>query len=303
MGLVADVAQRAPRMLSRNYLGKTRGFRRILFVTSPAKVGDIGQGRLMRRRVVRLSVSRLRPMAGFASHMGVLPGIVHLGLIRMAHIALLMPGIRNGLLTNGIERARIVVAVLAESFRNECGAGDEENAKSGQQHGRGADQVAGIAKKLTHAAPFQGTPASNHGLPRGRRCCIGLASSGPNDPLVENSYKSILEGRFCGVFLRPRNAKCPMRWVSTPKPWGNRLRSPADLPSPGFGFAIPVDFRTSTDGPLRGPQSVLGRPALNSSFRISPRTPLRARWHNPMRGCSGRIWRAMCAGTRLSEGW
>ena len=54
---------------------------------------------------------------------------------------------------NGVERARPVVAVLAEGLGNHGGANEEKDAQTDQQNDRGTDQMARVVKKTAQTHP------------------------------------------------------------------------------------------------------------------------------------------------------
>src|ERR1035441_1101366 len=62
MGLMTGVTERAAGVLHGDHLRKILGLGGVFFVAPPAEVGDVGQGGLMRRRVVGVGVRRLRPV-------------------------------------------------------------------------------------------------------------------------------------------------------------------------------------------------------------------------------------------------
>ncbi len=159
MRLMTGVAERAAGVFGRHYLGEASGFGRVFFVAAPAEVGHVRQLRLVRRRVVRQGVDRLRSMAGFAGDVCVLSRCARFGLVVVAHDALVLPGVGNGAGADPFQGGRVVVPVFAKGFRNERGADHQKDGESGQQNGRGTDQVSRIPKKLTqrHYPPFQGT--------------------------------------------------------------------------------------------------------------------------------------------------
>ncbi len=145
-------------MLGRDHLGKASGFGRIFFMTAPAEVGHVGQGRFVRRGIVSQGVRRLRAMARLAGDMCVLSRSADCGLLIVAHDALVLPGVVHRALANPLQGRRVVMTVFSEGFRNECSADSQEDAETGQQNQGGADQVSGFPKKLTQAeTPLSGT--------------------------------------------------------------------------------------------------------------------------------------------------
>src|SRR5438128_1463998 len=83
--LMAGVAERAAGMLGGNDLREFRRFGRVLLVTASAEIGDVGKGRLQRRRIVR--VLCLRTVARLARDLRMTPGRPRLPLILVAHQA------------------------------------------------------------------------------------------------------------------------------------------------------------------------------------------------------------------------
>ncbi len=154
MWFMTAVAQGPTRVFGGRYLREIRGLGRILFMAAPAKGGDVRQNRFMSGRVVRQGVRRLGTVAGLARYVGVLPCVMDFRLVLVAENARFVPGVGNGLLPDDVQSPWTVVAVLAEGLGNECGTNREKDTEGGQQDCCGSDQVAGIAKKLTHGAPL-----------------------------------------------------------------------------------------------------------------------------------------------------
>ncbi len=89
----------------------------------------------------------LRPVTGFAGHVGVLTSGTRLGFILMTEDACSLAGEGGLPLPNRSERRRTVMSVLAEGLRNDGAPNNHEKRQPGEQDGRGADQMAGIAKE------------------------------------------------------------------------------------------------------------------------------------------------------------
>jgi hypothetical protein len=139
VGLVARIAEHAPGVFGRDHLREARWFGRILLMTAPAQVGDIGQLRHVGHWVVRMF--REGAMAGFAGDVRVLSHRARLSLIVVAEHARVLPGKSHGTRPDGIECGWAVVPVLAKPFGNDKGTDEQENAKDGRQNDRWPDQM------------------------------------------------------------------------------------------------------------------------------------------------------------------
>ena len=127
MGLVTGVAQHAAGVPGSGDLGEGFGFRRVLFVAAGAEGGDVRERGLIGLTVhLGVGVFRLGSVAGLAGHVSVSSCGTHFGLVVVAHHAGVLPGVRDGVLANGGERARAVVSVLAEAFWNHGGPNHQE---------------------------------------------------------------------------------------------------------------------------------------------------------------------------------
>jgi hypothetical protein len=149
---MARVAKHAARVFGSNHLRKGFGFGRVLFMAAAAEAGHVGQLGLVRGRIVGSSVQVLRTVAPLAGDVGVLAGGPGVTLIVVAQKAGILTRVRNRLLPDHFERGRPVMAVLPEFFGNHGGANNQKQTKPGQQHQRGADQMARVPKQ---AFPFR----------------------------------------------------------------------------------------------------------------------------------------------------
>src|ERR1035438_4288271 len=154
VGLMARVTKRAAGMLRGDHLRKVLGLGGVLFVAAPAEIGNIGQGRLMRRRVVGVGMGRLRTVARFAGDMGVLAGGARLGLLVVAHHAGVLAGERDGVLADDVERRCVIVTVLAESLRDQRGADQQKGGESNDQNDSGANEMTRVTQKLAQGPSF-----------------------------------------------------------------------------------------------------------------------------------------------------
>jgi hypothetical protein len=73
----------------------------------------------------------------------------------MAKHALGLPGERHGVLPDGFQRARAVVAILAESLGNDCHPDQQEDAKPRDQNGRRTDKMSRIPENAAQHNPLQ----------------------------------------------------------------------------------------------------------------------------------------------------
>jgi hypothetical protein len=78
-----------------------------------------------------------------------------LRLIVMAQDAGVLACIGDRLGADELESARAVVAVAAEAFGDDRGAGDEEDTQADDEHDRGSNQVGPIPEQAFQDVPFQ----------------------------------------------------------------------------------------------------------------------------------------------------
>ena len=130
MRLMAAGAEGASGVLGGDHLGKASGLGGVLFVAAPAEVGHVGEDGLMRGGVVRIRVSGLRSVAGFASDVRVFAGSAHPGLVVVAHHASILTGVGDGMLADDGEGRGVIVAVLAEGLGNEGRTDEKEGCES-----------------------------------------------------------------------------------------------------------------------------------------------------------------------------
>jgi len=142
MGLMARIAKHAAGVLRSNDLGESFGFGRVLLVAAAAEIGDVGELGLVGRGVVGVGMRGLRAMAGFAGDMGVPAGGAGLGLIVVAQDTGILARVGDRALTDHVEGAGAVVAVLAESFRDDGGAYNQKETEPGQEDESRANQMA-----------------------------------------------------------------------------------------------------------------------------------------------------------------
>ena len=90
---------------------------------------------------------RLRPVTGLAGNMGVFAGGAGLGFVVVAEDAGVLAGKGERPLADQIQCRRTIVAVLAESFRNNRAPNDQESSQPSQQNRGRADEMAGIPKE------------------------------------------------------------------------------------------------------------------------------------------------------------
>ncbi len=126
---MALVAGHAAGMLGGDHLGKVSWLGGVLFMATPAEVGDVGQLRNVGRGIV--GVLRQGSMAGLAGDMGMFARGACFGFVVMAEYAGVLPGVGDGVLANQRKRARAVVAVLAKSFGDNRAAYHQKHRQAG----------------------------------------------------------------------------------------------------------------------------------------------------------------------------
>jgi len=132
VGLMALVAEHAAGMLGGHHLGEAAWLGCVFLVAAPAEIGDVGQLRYVRRRIV--GVLRQRPVTGFACHVSVLAGCTCFGLIIVAKNTGVLPRVRDGMLPDQCKRTRTKVAVLPKGFGDNRAAHHQEYRQTGQQN-------------------------------------------------------------------------------------------------------------------------------------------------------------------------
>lgn len=150
---MARGAQHAAGVLGSDYLREAFGFGRILLMAAAAKVGHVGERRLVRRRIVSRRVQCQRTVARLAGHMGVPARGPRFALILVAQQAHVLPGVGNRALPDGIERTRAIVTKAAEPLGDHRRANYQKQTEPGQQYQRGANQMARVPKQK--GSPFE----------------------------------------------------------------------------------------------------------------------------------------------------
>ena len=156
MGLMALIAGHAAGMVGGNHLGEVARLGRVLFVAAPAEVGDVGQLRNVRRRIV--GVLRQWPMTGFAGYVSVFAGSAGCGLVNMADNAGSLPGVGDGMLPDQGKRAGAIVAVLSKGLGDNSAAHHQEDRHAGQQNQGWANQVTCIPHQTPQCSLFPRKP-------------------------------------------------------------------------------------------------------------------------------------------------
>jgi len=124
MGLVARVAEHALGMRGGDDLGEGGGFGGVLLMAPAAEVGDVWEFGFGRAGVVCGGVGVLGAVAGFAGNVGVFSGGARGSLGVVTGETRVLAGVGEGLGANGIEGSGGEVAIAAEVFRDNGGAGD-----------------------------------------------------------------------------------------------------------------------------------------------------------------------------------
>ena len=148
MGLVAAVTQHAAGMFDGRHLGEFRGFGRVLFMAAAAQVGDVGQLRNVRHRV--LGMLRQGAMAGFAGDMSVFACGARFAFILVAHQAGVLPGKRDGVLADQGQGAGPIMPILAEGFGDNGATDYQKEREPGEQNQGGSNEMSGIPEEMAH---------------------------------------------------------------------------------------------------------------------------------------------------------
>lgn len=162
MRLVAGVASRAAGVFGSDYLREIFGFGRVLLVASPAKIGDIGEFRRDRTRVVGMFGQRT--VAGFAGDVRMFAGGAELRLVVVAHHAGILAGVARGAGADQVEGPRPVMAELAEVLWNDGSPNHQKGPHGGYQDQCRADEVSPFMKQTAQEAPFFGRLNCCHGV-------------------------------------------------------------------------------------------------------------------------------------------
>ena len=145
MRLMTGVAGHPAGVLGGDHLWKTAGLGGVLFMAAPAEIGDIRAFRDVGGGIV--GVLGEGPVAGLAGDVRMLAGFAGVSLVVVAHDAGILAGIGDGPLPYGGERARAVVAVLAEVLGDHRAADRQEKAESGQEDDGRANEMSRVVKQ------------------------------------------------------------------------------------------------------------------------------------------------------------
>ena len=126
-------------MLGGDHLREGGRFGGVLFVAATAQVGYVGKFGHMRGRVVRMLCQRA--VASFAGYVGVFAGGTCGRLIVVAHHACVLSGKGDWVLTNQLERAGPVMAVLPEGLGDDGAPYEQENRENGKQNQSRSNQM------------------------------------------------------------------------------------------------------------------------------------------------------------------
>jgi len=132
VGLMTAITGHAAGVFGGDHLREVFRFGGVLFMAAPAQIGYLGKFGYMRGRIVR--VGRQGAMAGFAGDVGVFAGGAGSGFAIVAHHAGILPGERDGVLADQVERPRTVVAVLSERLGNDGASHHQEGRHRGQEY-------------------------------------------------------------------------------------------------------------------------------------------------------------------------
>jgi len=149
---MALIAGHAAGMLGGNHLGEVARLGRVLFVAAPAEVGDVGQLRNVRRRIV--CVLRQGPMTGFAGYVSVFAGGAGCAFVNVADNAGSLPGVSDGMLPDQGKRAGAIVAVLSKRFGDNRAAHHQKCGHTGQQNQGRANQMTSVPQQTAHYSLF-----------------------------------------------------------------------------------------------------------------------------------------------------
>lgn len=155
MRLVAGVAGRAARMFFCGDLGEGGRLGRVLFMAATAEIGDVGELGLGGGGVVGGGVRVLGSVTGFTGDVGMASGGAGGRLGVVAGDTGVLAGVGDGLGADGVERAGAEVAVAAEIFGDDRGAGDQEDGEADDQNDRGANQMGRVPEQTVQSNPFR----------------------------------------------------------------------------------------------------------------------------------------------------
>jgi len=130
--LMALIAGHAAGMLGRSHLGEASWLGRVLFVATPAEVGDVRQLGNVRRGIVR--VLRQGSVTRFARYVSVLAGCARLGFVVMAENAGVLPGECDGPLPDHGKRSRTIMTVLSKSLGDNRATYHQKYGQASQQN-------------------------------------------------------------------------------------------------------------------------------------------------------------------------
>jgi hypothetical protein len=172
---VAALARHPRVVRHRVDLREPRRSRRVVGVTQGALIAPTRNRGFDVHRSVR--VRRGRPVAHFAREPPVIPVGLHLGDITVAHTALPLPCVLDGVRGNEIERRCAVVAFVAE------GLGNEEAPRYHQRGHRDHEHECQSGNLLRY--PHKATPRET-----GARCCSGTRTQ-PSADATLNEVKRL----------------------------------------------------------------------------------------------------------------
>ena len=153
MGIVADAAGRIPGVFARDDLRERFGFGGIRLMAGHAEFCGVGKDGFLAGEVLR--VASERPMAGFASDIGVRTFAFRGGDVVVAGGAGLAAGEDRSTGGDFIEGSGAVISVLAELRGNESVADCQESQDENNRDERQPDQVLPAFENYSHAAGYE----------------------------------------------------------------------------------------------------------------------------------------------------
>ena len=145
---MAGIARFPPAVLGQYHLGEPLRFGRIRFVAAAAQLRHIRTRRLFIAHC--LGMTECRPVTSFARY----PGMFALASKRrhrfVANHAGLLPRVTQRALTVVSERARAIVAVLAELRRHQSLSKQQEGDQGADENYRHPSQMCGVMGNLPH---------------------------------------------------------------------------------------------------------------------------------------------------------
>ncbi len=153
MGIVANAASGIPGVLARDDLWERFRLGGVRLVANHAELCGVGEDRFLTGEVLR--VASQRPMAGFASHIGMRTFAFCRDDVVVAGSAGVAAGEDGSPGGDFIEGAGAEVSILAELRGNEGMANREESQHENNRYARQADQMFPALKDAPHAAGKQ----------------------------------------------------------------------------------------------------------------------------------------------------